>query len=81
MHLYELDFLLSLELSPSGCHHIYECIQLTTVVHVSKHLVELKTGKKDVVLDTNYTQLQTDWLTLEYLIFARCNRSMIVLEP
>lgn len=27
MLLYELDFLVSLELSPSGCHHFYEGAQ------------------------------------------------------
>lgn len=27
MYLYELDFLLPLELPPSGCHHFYESTQ------------------------------------------------------
>ena len=28
MHLYEIDFLGPLELSPSGCHHFYEGAQV-----------------------------------------------------
>lgn len=49
MQLYELDFLLPLDLSPSGCHHFYEGTQgLLRARSVISHVMKRYAKKEDV---------------------------------